>query len=71
MEALRMHGKDNKKIQAHIATKTIDQVRSHKQKFVNDLKKHPDREGQDLLPLLEAPTIRYNSRNTSSDTSLS
>ena len=39
LESLKIHGKEWKKVQEHVCTRTSTQARSHAQKFFNKLEK--------------------------------
>ena len=51
-EAVRMHGKDWKKVAQHIGTKDISQVRSYLVTLRSLIKKNPDSLGVDILPFI-------------------
>ena len=50
MEALKLYGKEWKRVQEHVRTRTSTQARSHAQKFFNKLEKR----GQTLESFLDS-----------------
>jgi len=52
MAAFREHGKDYKKISQAVGTKSHRQVKGYTWKLKKQIKRNPDTEGADVLPLL-------------------
>ena len=53
IEAIRIYGKDWKKIEKHVGTKSYQQIVTHSKEFINKCKKNSEIEGSDLIHVLE------------------
>lgn len=53
IKAVRLHGKDWKKISEQFTTKDLTQIRSHAQHFRSIVKKNPNFKDNDVLAILE------------------